>query len=129
MFHLISIVEALEDAGKEVQQFPGQEMGRGVLPALCKGLLQNAAQEHHAEGGGVPQGALVLHIGGELVEGLFDGRQIAHLFQHRQVSGKIRPPAIGGGEPMPRDISDLEMGDVGSVLLCHVAALLIPPSG
>ena len=31
------------------------------------------------------------------------------------MSGKIRPPAIGGGEPMPRDISDLELADVGFV--------------
>ena len=73
----------------------------------------------------MPQGTLVLHVSGELIERLFDGRQITHLLQHRQVRRKIRPPAIGGGEPVPRDISDLEMGDVGSVLLCHVAALLI----
>ena len=81
------------------------------------------------KGGGVPQDTLVLHVGSELVEGLFDGRQIAHLLQHSQVSRKIRPPAIGGGEPMPRDIRDLEMGDVGSVFFCHVAAPLIPLSG
>ena len=129
MFHLISIVEALEDAGEEVQQFPGQEMGCGVLPALCESLRQNSAQEHHAEGGRVPKGTLVLHVGGELIERLFDGRQIAQLLQHSQVGGKLRPPAIGGGEPVPRDIRDFEMGDIGSVFLCHVAALLIPPSG
>src|SRR5699024_2833697 len=105
------------------------EMGCGVLPAVCEGLLQNSAQEHHAKGGSVPQGTLVLHVGGELIEGLFDGRQIPHLLQHSQVSGKLCPTAIGGGEPVPRDISDLEMGDVGSVLLCHVAALLIPLYG
>ena len=64
--------EALEDAGKEVQQLPGQEMGCGVLPALRKGLLQNPAQEHHAEGGSVPQGTLVFHVDSELIEGFFD---------------------------------------------------------
>ena len=119
MLHLISIVKTLEDTGKEVQQFPGQEIGRGVLAALCEGLLQNPAQKHHTKWGGVPQGTLVLHVGGELVEGLFDGRQITHLLQHRQVSGKLHSPAIGSGESVPRDISDLEMGDVGSVFFCH----------
>ena len=72
MLHLISIMEALEDAGKEVQQLPGKEASRGVLAALHEGLLQNPVQEHRAEGGGVPQGALVLQVGGEHVEGLFD---------------------------------------------------------
>ena len=117
----IYTVEALEDAGKEVQQFPGQEMGHGVLPALCEGFLQNPVQEHHAEGGSVPQGTLVLHVGGELIEGLFDCLYILHLLQHRQMRGKVRPPAIGGGEPVPRDIRDLEMGDIGSVFFCHTA--------
>ncbi len=73
----------------------------------------------------MPQGTLVLHVGGEFIEGLFDCLHILHLLQHRQMRGKVRPPAIGGGEPVPRDIRDLEMGDVGSVFLCHVAALLI----
>ena len=75
----------------------------------------------------MPQSTLVLHVGGELIEGLFDGRQITHLLQHCQVCGKIRPPAIGGGEPVSRNIHDPEMSDVGSVFLCHVVAPLQYP--
>ena len=77
----------------------------------------------------MPQGTLVLHVGGEFIEGLFDCLHILHLLQHRQMRGKVRPPAIGGSEPVPRDIRDLEMGDVGPVFLCHVAALLTLLSG
>ena len=99
-------------------------MGHRIPAALFECFAQNPAQEHHAERRGVPKGPLVLHVGGEFVEGFFDCLQITHLFQHRQVRRKIRPPAIGGGEPVPRDIRDLEMGDVDSVFLCHVAASL-----
>ncbi len=42
---------------------------------------------------------------------------------------KIRPSTIGGGESVPRDITDLKMSDIDSVFFCHVAAFLIPLSG
>ena len=46
VFHLISIMETLEDAGEKVHQLPSQETGCRVLAALFEGLLQNPAQEH-----------------------------------------------------------------------------------
>ena len=124
VLHLIPIAKALEDAGKEVQQFPGQEMGHRIPAALFECFAQNPAQEHHAERRGVPKGPLVLHVGGELIERLFDGRQITHLFQHRKMLREVRSPAVCGGEPVPRDICDLEMGNVDSIFFCHVAASL-----
>ena len=46
--------EALEDAGKEVQQLPGQEMGHRIPAALFEFFALYPALEHLAERRGVP---------------------------------------------------------------------------
>ena len=72
MFQFITIVEALGNTGEEVQQFPDQKMCHRVLTSFIQSLPQNSAQEHHTERGSVPEGALMLHIGGEGIEGAFN---------------------------------------------------------